>query len=513
MNSIYTYIYIFFFFRNVVFNLHSLVAWLRNCFCLPGITMSSLKRKRFWNLGKKSSVYRVSGDTTENGDSVFNSSEDRNRSHDAKRRWSVKSKTNFYSLEASNVDDKPKSANSSFDETQEEITESLDSMLDEDTWSLLSADETTVKLLSSQKRGSLLLDEILQQSEAENDDSGVHVDDDVRDIVAAITRQLSRDSDSENDSSISGSTSAVSEAASEAEDVSSDEESEEESDEEDFDVDAHVTRLIKGSDSESESDSECDGDQTDSDTSVKDFQKVVRKVMNRIRRERSEDILSSEDEESETSEKGSETENSPNSEDDCSSELSEEGDDATDASPTNSAEELADNERTIDPDIAELLAEGLVIYPKQGQKNGKESRTVYKYIMGDDGRIQSTKETLENEDTAQKDDSATGEADKTPPTNQNHVESLASTLDKDKVKDLRWPFSTFYVKELNYDNIGIQALPSYRSTEAVAAHAGRKRNVMLGRVWWVEWWAMQDTELKKPPDKSQCEKQVFNDNS
>ncbi|XP_067045246.1 uncharacterized protein [Acropora muricata] len=479
--------------------------------------MSSLKRKRFWNLGKKSSVYRVSGDTTENSDSVFNSSEDRNRSHDAKKRWSFKSKTNFYSLEASNVDDKPMSANSSFDETQQEITESLDSMLDEDTWSLLSADETTVKLLSSQKRGSLALDEILQQSEAENDDSGVHVDDDVRDIVAAIARQLNRDSESESDSSISGSTTGVSgaasEAASEAEDVSSDEESEEESDEEDFDVDAHVTRLIRGSDSESESDSESDGDQTNSDASVKDFQKVVRKVMNRIKRERSEDILSSEDEESETSEKGSEAENSPISEDDCSSEISEEGDDATDASSTKSAEEPTDNERTIDPDIAELLAEGLVIYPKQGQKNGKESRTVYKYVMGDDGRIQSTKETLENEDTAPKDDSATGEADKTPPINQNHVESLASTLDKDKVKDLRWPFSTFYVKEFNYDNIGIQALPSYRSTEAVAAHAGRKRNVMLGRVWWVEWWAMQDTEQKKQPDKSQCEKQVFNDNS
>ena len=463
--------------------------------------MSSVKRKRFWNWGKKSSVYRVSGNTTENGDSVFNSSRNHNRSYDAKKRWSFKSKTNFYSLEAANVDDKLRSPNSSFDETPLEITESLDSMLDEDTWSLLSADETTIKLLSSQKRGSLVLDEILLQSETENDDSGVHVDDDVRDIVAAITRQLNRDSESERDSSISGSSTAVSEAASEAEDVSSDEESEDESDE-DFDVDAHVTRLIKGSDSESESDSECDGDENDSDTSEKDFRKVVRKVMNRIRRERSEDIFTSEDEESETSEKESEAENSPNNEDDCSSEASEEGDDATDASSTNSAEELTDNERTIDPDIAELLAEGLVIYPKQRQNNRQESRTVYKYKMSDDGRIQSTKETLENEDTARKDDSATGEADKTPLTNQNHLESLASTLDKEKVKDLRWPFSTFYVKEFNYDNIGIQALPSYRSTEAVSAHAGRKRNVMLGRVWWVEWWAMQDTEQKNPPDKS-----------
>ena len=328
------------------------------------------------------------------------------------------------------------------------------------------------------------------------------MDDDVKDIVAAIKRQQESISESETDSSNSGSSKAAS-VTSDAEDVSSDqesedEESEDEADQENFDVDAHVKKLLDGGEGDSGSESDSDAE-IGSDTSEKAFQKVIRKVMSRIKKERSEDFVS-DDEESEMSEKGSKDEKSSNSESDSSSISSEEEDDLSDASSTESEEERT--KTVFNPDIAELLADGLVINSKTGQKNRQDSRVVYKYFMNDDGRICSKQETVKNEDPAQKDDRSTEEVEEKSPKKENHQESLAATLNDDKVEDLRWPFSTIYLKEFDYDGLGIQALPSYRSTEATASHPGRKRNVMLGRVWWVEWWAMEDTDRKKPADKS-----------
>ena len=471
--------------------------------------MASFKRKRFWSRGK-SSVYQVSG-YSDNDDLVVDGSTTHKQSDHVEKRPSFKAKTNFCSLEASDGEAKPelRSRDSSPDGSPFEMTASANSFVDEeeeDNWSLLSADDNEAKLLSSQKRGSIALDEILLQPDTDDNDSSILVDDDVKDIVAAIKRQQESISVSETDSINSGSSKAAS-VTSDAEDVSSDqesedEESEDEPDQDNFDVDAHVKKLLDGGESDSGSESDSDAE-TGSDTSEKAFQKVIRKVMSRIKRERSEDFVSDDEEseeESEMSEKGSKDEKSSNSETDSSSITSEEEDDLSDASSTESEEERT--KRDFNPDIAELLADGLVINSKTGQKNGQDSRVVYQYFMNDDGRICSKQETVKNEDPAQKDDRFTEEVEEKSPKKENHEERLAATLNDDKVEDLRWPFSTFYLKEFDYDGQGMQALPSYRSTEATASHPGRKRNVMLGRVWWVEWWAMEDTDRKKPADKS-----------
>ena len=79
---------------------------------------------------------------------------------------------------------------------------------------------------------------------------------------------------------------------------------------------------------------------------------------------------------------------------------------------------------------------------------------------------------------------------------------IVRTLGERRAEDLRWPLSIFYVKEFKQDS-GIplseksEVLPSYRSTVATARQPGRKRSVMQGRVWWVEWWAKEDSRRKE----------------
>ena len=79
---------------------------------------------------------------------------------------------------------------------------------------------------------------------------------------------------------------------------------------------------------------------------------------------------------------------------------------------------------------------------------------------------------------------------------KTHEHNLALTLGESRAQDLRWPFSNFYVKELKQD-LGMplsdnkDALPSYKSTVAFANYPGRKRDVIQGRVWCVEWWAKE----------------------
>lgn len=428
---------------------------------------------------------------------------------DSKTLSRLKSKSKSYSLEAA-ADDATKveqiSRASSMDDSAFEMNgnglhESSESLIDEDDdWSLLSADENAVRLLSSHRKGSVALDQILLDETLDGQDRNVQklvekdVDPDLKDIVAAIKGE--RDSDASDADSDSGSSTAVSDT-SDLEEVSSDEESDVELDQEAFDIDAHINKLVEDSDSDSDSDG------NESEASERAFQKAVRKVIKRIKRERSEEILDS-DEESEASEKGSETEEPPTSDADTASE----DDDDSDGSSAKSDRESFEMDRDIDPEIAELMEDGLVIDPKMGKHDGNDSHTVYKYYFTDNGRISSAKETVKNEHPPDATDEPSEEGERSPEEGkQKQKDQLTSTLDESKVKDLRWPCSNFYVKEVSQDFDEVlpdteEALPSYRSTAASASHPGRKKNVMLGRVWWVEWWAREDTRTKKVPDKS-----------
>ena len=464
------------------------------------------RRKRLWSSGREG-VYQVCGEIDQHDPTLSENSKTHKQPHDSKTRSRFKSKSNSYSLEA--ADDATKleqiSLASSIDDSAfamngNGLHESSESLIDEDDdWSLLSADENAVRLLSSHRKGSLALDQILSDENLDRlrQESNVQkpseedVDEDLKDIVAVITGR--RDSDASDVDSDSGSSTAVSDT-SDLEEVSSDEESEIELNQEVFDIYAHINKLDKDSDS--------DSDGNESEASEEAFEKAVRKVMKRIKRERSEEIADS-DEESDVSEKGSETEE-PTSDDDSASE----DDDASDASSGKSERESFELDRDIDPEIAELMEDGLIIDPKMGKHDGNDSRTVYKYYLTDNGRISSAKETIKNEDPPDAADDSSEEIERSPEEDrQKQNDQLTPTLDDGKVKDLRWPFSNFYVKEVSQDLDDVlpdtgEALPSYRSTEASASHPDRKRNVMLGRVWWIEWWAREDNRQKKVPDRS-----------
>ncbi|XP_032220646.1 clumping factor A [Nematostella vectensis] len=84
-----------------------------------------------------------------------------------------------------------------------------------------------------------------------------------------------------------------------------------------------------------------------------------------------------------------------------------------------------------------------------------------------------------------------------------HVHQLDTSLGASRVMDLRWPFTNYYVKEIddlssfdkdadeptNTDELNPNVLPCYKSFESSALVPSRRRSVMSGRVWWVEWWA------------------------
>ena len=106
------------------------------------------------------------------------------------------------------------------------------------------------------------------------------------------------------------------------------------------------------------------------------------------------------------------------------------------------------------------------------------------YFLADNERISSSSETVTK---------------KLAPEN---IGDIVRTLGERRAEDLRWPLSIFYVKEFK-QNSGMplsdksEVLPSYRSTVATARQPGRKRSVMQGRVWWVEWWAKEDSRKKE----------------
>ncbi|KAJ7391020.1 hypothetical protein OS493_021040 [Desmophyllum pertusum] len=466
--------------------------------------MSIFRRKRLWSTGREG-VYRVSVDRSAGKDSRR-----RKGSHDSDTSdagISISSACSLASFEAS--DDAKKhlmSRGSSVDDNSSMfevygtgLNGSLEWSDDEEVWDSISEQERSVRLLSSHKKMSLvplqpeIQDEINQEkaSPEKNIEKAADrhvdpIDEDttahMQDVVAAIMEQYSKDNDSDSDSST-----AVSENSEVDLNVSSDEESDlADEKEEVFDYYAHIKKICKREDG---SDSESDGNE--SATSEKVFQNAVRKAMKKIKRERSDELAESDTASPKASEKGSESERSPNS-DDSSSESSD--DEESDSSSVESETGSFEMTRDVDPEIQELMEGGLVIDPKKGRSDADDSHTVYRYYMNNEGRVDSVTETVDKP----------SEEPENPPTANTQENNTASTLDDSiKPQDLRWPFSNFYVKEISQETPfpeNCEALPSYRSTQASASHPGRKRNVMLGRVWWVEWWAKEDTKMKSSTD-------------
>lgn len=417
-------------------------------------------------------------------------SRERKRSHDTDA--GISSASSVASLET--TDDSKKQQHSR-ESSLGNMFGSVDSLNDVEVWDSISMEENAVRLLSSHRRQSVAPEQIQVELNEEKtaDSPQKHLDTDerhvdpideetaahVQNVVASILERY------KNDSSDSDSSTAVSENSDQ---VSSDEESESDHEKgEVFDFHAHLKKICKR---DGESDSESDGNE--SVTSEKAYRTAVRKAMKKIKRERSDELVESDKE----SEKGSENEEqSPKSDDDSSSESNEQDGDESESSSTENEKGSFEMARDVDPEIQELMLGGLIIDPKKGQNGADESRTVYRYYMNNEGKIDSVSETVDNLSDEAED----------PSTKNKQEDNLASTLEQSKAEELRWPYSNFYVKEINQEALfteNCDALPSYRSTQATASHPGRKRNVMLGRVWWVEWWAREDTKMKSNTDTS-----------
>lgn len=449
------------------------------------MVMPFIRRKRWWSKGKEG-VYVVSPNVKDLS-SGKEESKTRKRSY-SDTKASISSRGSIASLD---TNDDSKQHNHSRKSSLGDGYGSLDSLEDEQVWDSISMEEKAVRLLSTHRRQSVdpkqiqvevgQYDTVARSGRCvEEEDPHVDPMDEetlahVQNVVASILERYKQDS-SDSDSST-----AVSENSELDFHVSSDEESESDDEKgEVFDFNAHIKRICKRDDG---SDSESDGNE--SVTSEKAYKTAVRKAMKKIKRERSDELSESDKE----SEKGSENEGSPKRDDNSSSESSDQDGDESDSSSGENEKEGFEMARDVDPEIQELMADGLVIDPKKGKSGAGESRTVYRYYMNNEGKIDSVSETADN----------LSEEDDGPSTVNTQENTLASTLEDSKAQELRWPFSNFYVKEINQEatvSENSDALPSYRSTLASASHPGRKRNVMLGRIWWVEWWAREDTKAK-----------------
>ena len=450
--------------------------------------MPFIRRKRLWNKGKEG-VYVVSPSPSDLS-SGKEESKTRKRSYDSDTKTSISSRGSIASLGTTDGDFKQQ--NQSRKSSLGNGYGSLGSLEDEQVWDSISMEEKAVRLLSTHRRQSVDPKQI--QVKVDQNDTATspgrrdeevdpHVDpmDDetlahVHNVVASILERYKQGS-SDSDSST-----AVSENSELDFNVSSDEESEPDDEKgEVFDFDAHIKKICKRDDG---SDSESDGNE--SVTSEKAYKTAVRKAMKKIKQEHSGELSASDKE----SEKGWENERSPKSDDNSSRESSDQDGDESDSSSGEDETESFEMARDVDPEIQELMAGGLVIDPKKGKSGADESRTVYRYYMNNEGRIDAVSETADNL-------SDEDEGSSTVNTQEN---TLASTLEDSKAQELRWPFSSFYVKEINQEattfSANSDALPSYKSTLASGSHPGRKRNVMLGRIWWVEWWAREDTKTK-----------------
>ena len=448
------------------------------------MVMPFIRRKRLWSKGKEG-VYVVSPNVNDLSLGK-KESKTRKRSYDSDRKASISSARG--SIASLDTNDDSKQHNHSRKSSLGNGYGSLDSLEDEQVWDSISMEEKAVRLLSTHRRQSVdpkqIQVEVHQYDTVAKpggcvEEEAPHVDPmdeetlaHVQNVVASILERYKEDS-SDSDSSTSVSKNSELDFH-----VSSEEESEPDDEKgEVFDFNAHIKKICKRDDG---SESESDGN--DSVTSEKAYKTAVRKAMKKITRERSDELAASDN-----SVKGSENERSPTSDDNSSS--SDQDDDESDSSSGENEKESFEMARDVDPEIQELMADGLVIDPKKGKSGAGESRTVYRYYMNNEGKIDSVSETADN----------LSEEDEGPSTVNTQENTLASTLEDSKAQELRWPFSSFYVKEINQEatfSENWDALPSYRSTQASASHPGRKRNVMLGRIWWVEWWAREDTKTK-----------------
>ena len=96
---------------------------------------------------------------------------------------------------------------------------------------------------------------------------------------------------------------------------------------------------------------------------------------------------------------------------------------------------------------------------------------------------------------------------------------MPTTLKEDSVSDLRWPFTNFYVKEVQEDAEELsptgtkahsEVFPCYKSKTVSSSFPGRKKDVMLGRVWWVEWWAENESTKESDPElTTECQEDAI----
>ncbi|XP_022800890.1 suppressor protein SRP40-like [Stylophora pistillata] len=455
--------------------------------------MSIFRRKRFWSKGKEG-AYMVSSDENESS-AGKNSPRNRAGSYNSYPRGSIGSACSIASPGGS---DDTRShqlsrqssvgTRSAFEAHENGLTSSVGLLdVDSEVWDSISLQEQTVRLLASFRNPSMNMqqiqveikeDKLAQSRKQAAKEEERHVDPmdtetsaHLKKVVASILQQY-KEASSDSGSSIGENLETESP-------ILSDEESSEEETEDEFDFEAHIRKICRR---DNGSDSESDGH--GSNNSEKALKNAVRKAMRKIKRERSDELADSDN----GSMKGTGNERPPNG-DGSSSESSDESNDDDGSSGAGSFEMARD----VDPEIQELMDGGLIIHPNGDSSNTNEYRTVYKCFMPDEGKIGSIQDPIVNQ----------SEDTRNPPTESHREDNLASNLDENKAQDLRWPFSSFYVKEVRHETPfpkNFEALPSYRSTPASAAHPGRKRNVMLGRVWWVEWWAREDTKMKSGAD-------------
>lgn len=329
-------------------------------------------------------------------------------------------------------------------------------------------------------------------------------EDEEKDEVTAESIGTDTESESESDEPSTDSEEVEDDDESEAGHNIDDEDETELSEEEEFDLDKYIEKLCQQSTDEDESD---DDDESDTDSVYsKDTKKAVKKVVRKLSKNNGDDSTDSEDDDDDTL-------SSPDlNRDDLST------------------SEIADNASTADKDREGDVESG--DDDDSSFMSSGESDVDYLYDDDDDDDDDSASSTGTSQNGDDADDSNDPESSiklgdellspTNDPKNQPHdaVRKYYQDLEREKcpakldvteheignmkldsaltsrsVVSLRWPFSNYYVKEFDVeyeerDSVFDEGLlPTYKSMQSSASLPGRRRNVMSGRIWWVEWWA------------------------
>ncbi|XP_031573564.1 protein starmaker-like [Actinia tenebrosa] len=258
------------------------------------------------------------------------------------------------------------------------------------------------------------------------------------------------------------------------------------SDDDDFDLEEHINKLCSHTiDSGSSSESESEGSDSEAEK-----QKAVNKVMRKYAKKHSQDDEAESEDDSDNSDV-EETDLEDEGSDDGIEEVEVKDDDDSDYSSTDDDDTDSD---FLDEESASVSTASSGDYEIEEGDDDKEPaqgvneeipylsdttmpshEVVYDYYLGT--RPESCPEKIEVQDG-----------------DLNNNIALDNTLATRSVINLRWPFTSYYVKEFDldsevptYEEDGL--LPCYKSMKSSASFPGRRRDVMLGRVWWVEWWA------------------------